>query len=95
MFAKKRIAAAQQRQTPAASGLKNMPQSAAPKPAQAARVMGQAERMAAARMEAARGMNRGMKKGGDVKKMAKGGGCEIKGKTKGTMVKMAKGGKSC
>jgi hypothetical protein len=28
------------------------------------------------------------------KKMAKGGGCEIKGKTKGTMVKMKRGG-SC
>ena len=27
-----------------------------------------------------------------VKKMAKGGGCEIKGKTKGTMIKMAGGG---
>ena len=27
-----------------------------------------------------------------VKKMAKGGGCEIKGKTKGTMIKMKKGG---
>jgi hypothetical protein len=35
----------------------------------------------------------GMKKGGmAVKKMAKGGGCEIKGKTKGTMIKMKKGG---
>lgn len=30
----------------------------------------------------------GMKAGG----MAKGGGCEIKGKTKGTMIKMKKGG---
>jgi hypothetical protein len=29
-----------------------------------------------------------------VKKMAKGGGCEIKGKTKGTMIKMKNGG-SC
>ena len=28
-----------------------------------------------------------------VKKMAKGGGCEVKGKTKGTMIKMAQGGK--
>jgi hypothetical protein len=47
----------------------------------------------------------GMKKGGlpmkmkDGKKvpifMAKGGGIETKGKTKGTMVKMARGGKSC
>jgi hypothetical protein len=27
-----------------------------------------------------------------VKKMAKGGGCEVKGKTKGTMIKMAAGG---
>jgi hypothetical protein len=37
----------------------------------------------------------GMKKGGmAVKKMAKGGGCEIKGKTKGTMIKMKSGG-SC
>jgi hypothetical protein len=35
----------------------------------------------------------GMKSGGmAVKKMAKGGGCEIKGKTKGTMIKMKKGG---
>jgi hypothetical protein len=35
----------------------------------------------------------GMKKGGmAVKKMAKGGGCEIKGKTKGTIIKMKKGG---
>jgi hypothetical protein len=32
---------------------------------------------------------------GGVMKYAKGGGCEIKGKTKGTMVKMAKGGKAC
>ena len=29
-----------------------------------------------------------------VKKMAKGGGCEVKGKTKGTMIKMAAGGMS-
>jgi hypothetical protein len=37
----------------------------------------------------------GMKHGGmAVKKMAKGGGCEVRGKTKGTMVKMKKGG-SC
>ena len=35
----------------------------------------------------------GMKKGGmAVKKMARGGGCEVKGKTKGTMIKMKKGG---
>ena len=34
-------------------------------------------------------------KGGDVKKMAKGGGIEHKGKTKGKMIKMAKGGKAC
>jgi hypothetical protein len=35
----------------------------------------------------------GMKHGGmAVKKMAKGGGIEIKGKTKGTMIKMKKGG---
>jgi hypothetical protein len=27
-----------------------------------------------------------------VKKMAKGGGCEVRGKTKGTMIKMTKGG---
>jgi len=33
----------------------------------------------------------GMKKGG----MAKGGGIESKGKTKGTMIKMTKGGKAC
>jgi hypothetical protein len=37
----------------------------------------------------------GLKKGGmAVKKMARGGGVEIKGKTKGTMIKMKKGG-SC
>ena len=37
----------------------------------------------------------GMKKGGmTVKKMARGGGCEVKGKTKGTMIKMKSGG-SC
>jgi hypothetical protein len=36
-----------------------------------------------------------LKKGGmAVKKMARGGGCEVKGKTKGTMIKMKKGG-SC
>jgi hypothetical protein len=29
------------------------------------------------------------------KKMARGGGCEVKGKTKGTMIKMNKGGKAC
>jgi hypothetical protein len=34
----------------------------------------------------------GMKKGGKVAKCARGGGIEAKGKTKGTMVKMAKGG---
>ena len=33
-----------------------------------------------------------MKSGGMAKKMAKGGGIEIKGKTKGKMVKMTKGG---
>jgi hypothetical protein len=41
---------------------------------------------------------KGMKKGGmscGPKKMAKGGGIEMKGKTKGKMVKMAKGGKAC
>ena len=44
-----------------------------------------------------------MKKGGMAKKMAKGGGIESKGKTKGTMIKMnaggmkkmTKGGKAC
>jgi len=41
-----------------------------------------------------------MKKGMDtakdgLKKMAKGGGVEAKGKTKGTMIKMNKGGKAC
>lgn len=30
-----------------------------------------------------------------AKKMAKGGGCEVKGKTKGKMVTMKKGGKTC
>lgn len=34
----------------------------------------------------------GMKKGGKVAKYARGGGIETKGKTKGTMVKMAAGG---
>ena len=34
-----------------------------------------------------------MKKGGDVKKYARGGGIEIRGKTKGKMVVMKKGGK--
>ncbi len=33
-----------------------------------------------------------MKKGGKVAKYARGGGVEIKGKTKGTMIKMAAGG---
>ena len=41
-----------------------------------------------------------MKKGGKVKKMmmggmAKGGGIEVKGKTKGKMITMKKGGKAC
>jgi hypothetical protein len=36
----------------------------------------------------------GMKHGG-MTKMAKGGGVETKGKTKGTMVKMKSGGKTC
>jgi hypothetical protein len=38
-----------------------------------------------------------MKKGGVAKKMAKGGGIEIKGKTKGKMIAMKKGGmgKAC
>ena len=38
-----------------------------------------------------------MKKGGMAKKMAKGGGVEIKGKTKGKMIAMKKGGmgKAC
>jgi hypothetical protein len=35
--------------------------------------------------------HKGLKAGG----MAKGGGIETKGKTKGTMVKMARGGKTC
>ena len=38
---------------------------------------------------------KGMRKGGMTKKMAKGGGVEMKGKTKGTMIKMNKGGKAC
>ena len=37
----------------------------------------------------------GLKSGGMAKGYAKGGGIEIKGKTKGTMVKMARGGKAC
>ena len=36
----------------------------------------------------------GLKAGG-MAKMAKGGGIETKGKTKGTMVKMKSGGKTC
>jgi hypothetical protein len=35
--------------------------------------------------------HKGLKAGG----MAKGGGIETKGKTKGTMVKMTRGGKTC
>lgn len=35
----------------------------------------------------------GLKEGGAVTKMARGGGVESKGKTKGTMIKMANGGK--
>jgi hypothetical protein len=34
-------------------------------------------------------------KGESMTKLAKGGGIEVKGKTKGTMVKMARGGKAC
>ena len=34
-------------------------------------------------------------KGQPMTKLAKGGGIEVKGKTKGTMVKMARGGKTC
>ena len=37
----------------------------------------------------------GMKKGGKAKGYARGGGIEIKGKTRGTMVKMMGGGKAC
>lgn len=37
----------------------------------------------------------GLKSGGMAKGYARGGGIEIKGKTKGTMVKMAGGGKAC
>lgn len=37
----------------------------------------------------------GLKAGGMAKGYAKGGGIEVKGKTKGTMVKMARGGKAC
>jgi hypothetical protein len=36
-----------------------------------------------------------MKSGGMAKGYARGGGIETKGKTKGTMVKMARGGKTC
>jgi hypothetical protein len=35
-----------------------------------------------------------LKKGGMAKKMAKGGGIEVRGKTKGTMVAMRSGGKT-
>jgi len=41
------------------------------------------------------GMAKKKMMGGGMTKMAKGGGIEIKGKTKGTMIKMAKGGKAC
>jgi hypothetical protein len=37
----------------------------------------------------------GLKSGGMAKGYAKGGGIETKGKTKGKMVKMARGGKAC
>jgi len=37
----------------------------------------------------------GLKSGGMAKGYAKGGGIEVKGKTKGKMVKMAGGGKAC
>ena len=37
----------------------------------------------------------GMKSGGMAKGYARGGGIEAKGKTKGTMIKMARGGKAC
>ena len=37
----------------------------------------------------------GLKSGGMAKGYAKGGGIEVKGKTKGTMIKMARGGKAC
>ena len=40
-------------------------------------------------------MKKGMDTAKDGMKMAKGGGIEAKGKTKGKMVKMNKGGKSC
>ena len=39
--------------------------------------------------------HKGLKSGGMAKGYAKGGGIETKGKTKGTMVKMARGGKTC
>jgi hypothetical protein len=40
-------------------------------------------------------MAAGKKSAMPMKKMAKGGGVESKGKTKGTMIKMNKGGKAC
>ena len=39
--------------------------------------------------------HKGLKSGGMAKGYARGGGIETKGKTKGTMVKMARGGKTC
>lgn len=42
--------------------------------------------------ESAEHAEMGMKKGGGVKKYARGGGIESRGKTKGTVVKMARGG---
>ena len=41
------------------------------------------------------GMTKMMGGGMAMKKMAKGGGIEVKGKTKGTMIKMKSGGKAC
>jgi hypothetical protein len=42
-----------------------------------------------------KGTKLALKKGGMAMKMARGGGIESKGKTKGTMVKMNRGGKAC
>jgi len=51
--------------------------------------------MAKAKMQEASAKKKPAAKKAPVKKIAKGGGCEIKGNNKGTMFKMAMGGKTC
>lgn len=82
--------AARARQRPAMQG-------AAPARPAMSPQMAQAMMAARAKQQAAPAM----KKGGSVKKMANGGyvraadGCATKGKTKGTMIAMKSGGKTC